>query len=327
MAYPTPAEYAVNQGFRSYATAGVVGRPDGSEIQYLVWLYGDYQPYGHAGADIACPIGTPVYAIADGIVVWADWGYNLPGDDSWGPNGYFKRWGMYKNFPGICTVIWHPQLNKFSIYGHQSSNDEVTVGQQVREGQQIGKSGNTKTRGETVGPHLHIAVVGDFTNYSTGGKYIFGCEDPVPYFNTGSLTYAGESITTPEELDMAAEENIIGKIDQHIEWENNWFTHLSNQSEANRNMLAGWVRDLFASDEDITEEQLNAMLAEKLAAAPTVTSGPTLYKGKDQPEVYAWDAGTGLRHIELPEYVALVTSGAHVAVLDQPAMDALLAVK
>lgn len=208
MAYPTPAEYKVNQGFRSYATAGVVGRPDGAELQYLVWLYGDYQPYGHAGADIACPIGTPVYAIADGIVVWAGWGYDLPGDESWGPSGYFKRWGMYKNFPGICTVIWHPHLNKFSIYGHLSNNDIAPVGTTVREGQQIALSGNTKTRGETVGPHLHIAVVGDFTNYSTGGKYIFGCEDPVPYFTTRSLSYASESITILEEDDMPSAKEV-----------------------------------------------------------------------------------------------------------------------
>jgi hypothetical protein len=203
MSYPVPAEYRVNQGFRSYATAGVVGRPDGTEIQYLVWLYGNYQPYGHAGADIACPIGTPVYAIADGVVVWADWGYNLPGDESWGPSGYFKRWGMYKNFPGICTVIWHPHLNKFSIYGHLSSNDIAPVGTEVKGGQQIALSGNTKARGETVGPHLHIAVVADFTNYSTGGSLIFGCEDPVPYFTSSPLAYAGE---TTQEDDMSAAE-------------------------------------------------------------------------------------------------------------------------
>jgi Peptidase family M23 len=238
MAYPVPAEYRVNQGFRSYATAGVVGRPDGSEIQYLVWLYGDYQHYGHAGADIACPIGTPVYAIADGIVVWADWGYNLPGDDSWGPNGYFKRWGMYKNFPGICTVLWHPHLNKFSIYGHQSSNDEVKVGQQVREGQQIGKSGNTKTRGETVGPHLHIAIVGDFTNYSTGGAYIFGCEDPVPYFTTGSLSYASESITPLEVDDMTPDQLLNFEFELKGGAMTTMLTQFQNMDENNRAMLA-----------------------------------------------------------------------------------------
>jgi murein DD-endopeptidase MepM/ murein hydrolase activator NlpD len=185
---PISAEYRVNQAFGGYATGGVAGRPDGTELEYLVWLYGNYQQYGHAGADIACPIGTPVYAMLDGVVVWADWGYNLPGDESWGPAGYFKRWGLYKNFPGIVTVIWHPQIGKYSIYGHLSSNDEAPVGTEVLAGQIIGKSGNTKARGEEVGPHLHVAMLADPTSYRTGSGLIFGCEDPVPYFDVPSAS-------------------------------------------------------------------------------------------------------------------------------------------
>ena len=321
MAYPTPAEFAVNQRFGSYATAGVIGRPDGNEVQYLVWLYGNYQPYGHAGADIACPIGTPVYAIADGVVVWADWGYNLPGDDSWGPSGYFKRWGLYKDFPGICTVIWHPQINKFSVYGHQSSNDEVKVGQQVRGGQQIGKSGNTKTRGETVGPHLHVAVVGDFTTYSTGGKYIFGCEDPVPYFTTGSLSLASESITpaAPQEIDVTAEQNLTAKLDQIVAWEDNRFNDLARQAEVNRNMLAGFVRDVVNATETITPEQIDAKFQALTAA--TKPEGQPLFKGDASPEVYAWDGAGGFRHIEQAEYITLISVGAVLRELPQALID------
>ena len=315
MAYPVPAEFAVNQGFRSYATAGVTGRPDGSEIQYLVWLYGDYQPYGHAGADIACPIGTPVYAIADGIVVWADWGYKLPGDDSWGPSGYFKRWGMYKNFPGIVTVIWHPLLNKFSIYGHLSSNEIAPAGTAVREGQQIALSGNTKARGETVGPHLHIAVVGDFTSYSTGGKYIFGCEDPLPYFNTGSLSYASESIKVLEEIDVAAKDEIMARQNEIVAWENQRFNDLAEQSERNRNMLAGFVRDVVNAKETITPEQIDARFQELTAA--TKPEGQALFKGDQSPEVYAWDGSNGFRHIDQAEYLTLITAGAVLKELPQ----------
>ncbi|WP_171046678.1 M23 family metallopeptidase [Pseudarthrobacter sp. NamE5] len=182
---PIDAKYPVNQAFGGYATRGVIGRLNGSEIEYLVALYGDYQHYGHAGADIACPIGTPVYAMLDGVVVYAGWGEDLPGDESWGPTGYFRRWGLYKNFPGIVTVIQHDR--KFSIYGHLSSNDEAPVGTRVRAGQVIGKSGNTKTRTEYVGPHLHVAMLVDPIRYSTGSGLIFGCADPVPYFGVGSL--------------------------------------------------------------------------------------------------------------------------------------------
>lgn len=320
MAYPVPAQYRVNQGFRSYATAGVVGRPDGSEIQYLVWLYGDYQPYGHAGADIACPIGTPVYAIADGIVVWADWGYNLPGDDSWGPNGYFKRWGMYKNFPGIVTVIWHPHLNKFSIYGHLSSNDLAPVGARVKDGQQIALSGNTKTRGETVGPHLHIAVVGDFTNYSTGGKYIFGCEDPVPYFTTGSLSYASESIT-PLEEDVANTQMELQEAVQTVLRDNPLVL-------GGRSVAAGVNQALLGIDvvnDNIS--QLKAFIAQRLEPAAGVKSeseGTFYFKGTDKPEVYALDAATGnVRHVQSAEFDIVQAINLYKEV-DQAKVDALL---
>jgi murein DD-endopeptidase MepM/ murein hydrolase activator NlpD len=201
MARPISSEYGVNQAFGGYATAGVIGRYGGTEIETLVAMYGDYQPYGHAGADCACPIGTPVYAMLDGVVVWADWGENLPGDDSWGPSGYFKRWGLYKNFPGIVTVIHHPQLGKYSVYGHLSSNDVAPAGTRVVAGQLIGYSGNTKTRTETVGPHLHVAMVADPVTYRTGGGLIFGCEDPVPYFTQGggSLNPSSASIYTQDQ--------------------------------------------------------------------------------------------------------------------------------
>lgn len=189
MARPIDPKYPVNQRFGGYATRGVAGRYGGSELETLVAMYGDYQPYGHAGADIACPIGTAVYAMLDGEVVYAGWGEDLPGDESWGPAGYFRRWGLYKNFPGIVTVIRHPQFSpaRYSVYGHLSSNDEAPVGARVSAGQVIGKSGNTKTRREYVGPHLHVAIIADPVNYSTGNGLIFGCADPLPYFDAVSV--------------------------------------------------------------------------------------------------------------------------------------------
>ena len=66
---PVDAQFMVSQEFGSDATAGVTADPNGSEVQQLVAAYGNYQPYGHAGQDIACPIGTPVHAIAAGTVL------------------------------------------------------------------------------------------------------------------------------------------------------------------------------------------------------------------------------------------------------------------
>ena len=54
---PVSDQFGVTQGFGSLATAGVVGDMNGSQVQVLVALYGNYQPFGHAGADLGCPVG------------------------------------------------------------------------------------------------------------------------------------------------------------------------------------------------------------------------------------------------------------------------------
>ena len=208
---PVDAKFPISQLFAGLATRGVVGRPNGSEVEYLVWLYGDYQPYGHAGVDIACPVGTPIRAMRSGTVVYAGWGEDLPGDESWGPSGYFRRWGMYKTFPGIVTVIKADGVNEYDIYGHQFSNDAVHVGMHVQEGQQIGLSGDTKTRTEKVGPHLHVVTVADPVNYATDWpRLIFGCVDPTPLFGSTGLVLSGainNAATQFQEDDMFTEQD------------------------------------------------------------------------------------------------------------------------
>lgn len=209
---PVDAKFPISQLFAGLATRGVMGRPNGSEVEYLVWLYGDYQPYGHAGVDIACPVGTPVRAMRSGTVVYAGWGEDLPGDDSWGSSGYFRRWGMYKNFPGIVTVIKADGVSEFDIYGHQSDNEAVHVGMHVGEGQNIGLSGDTKTRTSKVGPHLHVVTVADPVNYSTDWpRIIFGCVDPTPYFGSTGLVLQGAitnaATTQAQEDDMFTDQD------------------------------------------------------------------------------------------------------------------------
>lgn len=199
---PVDAKWPVSQTFGSFPTAGVIGNWNGSTVQRLVAQYGNYQPFGHAGEDIACPIGTPVHAIADGVVVWADWGTNLPGDDSdW---GYRQRWYLYKSFPGIVTVIQHDGW--LSVYGHLSSNDAAPKGTRVKEGQVIGLSGNTGG----VAPHLHVAAIVD-TSYRTGGGLIYGCTDPSKFY--GSLSFASESITA-----LPLEDFMATLTDQEKKW-------------------------------------------------------------------------------------------------------------
>lgn len=183
---PVAAEFEQSQGFGSFATAGVVGNPYGSTVQQLVAQYGNYQPFGHAGEDIACPIGTPVHAMADGVVVWAGWAEDMDGDDSdW---GYRQRFYVYKRFPGILTVIHHPNRPdwlKYSLYGHLSSNDVAPAGTVVRESDLIAYSGNTASRTSFVAAHLHVEALVDMS-YKSAGGLIYGRTDPSAFYGDAS---------------------------------------------------------------------------------------------------------------------------------------------
>jgi murein DD-endopeptidase MepM/ murein hydrolase activator NlpD len=94
----------------------------GTITQYF-WEY-------HPGIDIANDVGTPEFAADAGKVV-------------------FAGWGSY----GIYVEIDHG--NGFhTIYGHMSAV-QVTTGQPVTQGQQIGLMGAT---GRATGPHLHFEI-------------------------------------------------------------------------------------------------------------------------------------------------------------------------
>lgn len=87
----------------------------------------------HGAVDFGVPVGTPVYAAADGVVVTATWG----GSDSY---GYYVK---IKHYNGLYT-----------LYAHASSL-VVSAGQVVKQGQLIMYSGNT---GNSTGPHCHFEV-------------------------------------------------------------------------------------------------------------------------------------------------------------------------
>ena len=96
---------------------------------YQIWgtTVTDY----HRGIDISCPTGTPVYAGADGKVEISGWN-----------NSY-----------GYYVVISHGS-GYTTLYAHNSQL-LVSVGQWVKRGQQISKSGST---GNSSGPHLHLEI-------------------------------------------------------------------------------------------------------------------------------------------------------------------------
>jgi murein DD-endopeptidase MepM/ murein hydrolase activator NlpD len=101
----------------------------------------------HAGADMAGPVGTPIYATADGVVTHADW-----------QSGYGRLIKIQHEF-GLETRYAH--LSRIS----------VKKGQRVSRGDRIGDMGNT---GRSTGPHLHYEV-------RVGGKAV----NPMTYIKAG----------------------------------------------------------------------------------------------------------------------------------------------
>ena len=111
----------------------------------------------HAGIDLANSIGTPIYAVSDGVVI-----------DS-GPTAGYGMWVKLRHADGTVT-----------LYGHVNTT-LVTVGQQVMAGDQIATIGN---RGNSTGPHLPFEVL-------LGGTERI---DPVPWLATRGLfvgSYSG----------------------------------------------------------------------------------------------------------------------------------------
>ena len=86
----------------------------------------------HAGIDIAAPVGTPIMAPADGVVIFT------------GAKAGFGNFIMIAHGYGVVTR-----------YGHNHQN-LVQPGQKVGRGEQIGTVGET---GRATGPHLHYEVV------------------------------------------------------------------------------------------------------------------------------------------------------------------------
>ena len=90
---------------------------------------------GHAGIDIACPVGTPVYAAYAGTV---------------------ERTGDFSDIgrSGDRNILIRNPDQEAQYYGHLEEC-LVKVGDRIRKGQLIGYSG---ARGNVTGPHLHFEM-------------------------------------------------------------------------------------------------------------------------------------------------------------------------
>ncbi len=103
----------------------------------------------HSGVDFTPGYGTPVHAIADGVVV------SRP----------MSGWGTY-------VVIAH-QVDGHTVYSgyaHMITGSAVPVGTVVKRGDVIGRVGNT---GESSGAHLHLSII-------VGDTFV----DPLPWMRS-----------------------------------------------------------------------------------------------------------------------------------------------
>ncbi|MBK9125354.1 MAG: M23 family metallopeptidase [Chloroflexi bacterium] len=90
----------------------------------------------HFGIDVSMPCGTPLVAVADGVIAFVD-------DLGFGA--------------GHNLIVRHDQLGVTTLYGHLQGRAPVSPGQQVVQGEQIGVSGDPDSTCFSR-PHLHFEV-------------------------------------------------------------------------------------------------------------------------------------------------------------------------
>ena len=107
----------------------------------------------HAAEDYKRPAGTPVYAMADGVISFS------------GPAGGY----------GWLIIIDHPQANLYSLYGHLSpSRWKLKADTHVQRGDLIAYLGNSDENGgskeQPLDTHLHFGIRAGQTKDYPGGK-------------------------------------------------------------------------------------------------------------------------------------------------------------
>jgi murein DD-endopeptidase MepM/ murein hydrolase activator NlpD len=86
----------------------------------------------HDGIDLSAPRGTPIFAAADGEVIFS----------GWGPSGY-----------GYIVMVKHDAAF-ITVYAHNNTN-LVKKGDRVKRG---GKLATVGTSGRATGPHVHFEI-------------------------------------------------------------------------------------------------------------------------------------------------------------------------
>jgi hypothetical protein len=179
----------------------------------------------HHGVEFVNESGTPVYAAADGNVIFA-------GPDQ---KAIYSPWA---NFYGNLVVIKHSD-GLFTLYAHLSRID-ARVNQEVLAGDKIGEIGST---GVAIGSHLHFEVrSGNVEDY-------FSTQNPELWLapiKDGSGDLSGTLM--------------ISIVDQHLGFQYAEFTinyyRDPNQPQDKSYYVSTYARDMMRGDENAVRGNL-----------------------------------------------------------------------
>lgn len=172
--YESKLKFILDKNSLPTKGSGVLDWPLSKNDIYVTQRFGKttssgilYTSGSHSGTDFRAAIGTPIYAVADGII-------RGTGDTDTACRGIsFGKWILIEHDLGLSTA-----------YGHLSKI-KTSKGKSVKKGDLIGYSGNT---GHTTGPHLHLSV---YATYGNGGEKV------VKIKSYNSWTCPGNILTRP----------------------------------------------------------------------------------------------------------------------------------
>ena len=177
------------------------GSPLGQPENRLIW--GAFKTYGkpgtgaHTGLDIGATMNTPVLSIADGIVVSVQASL-YPNDGS--QKATHGRWVEVAHSVKMENVVdadlKSGTYNAVSRYAHLASVS-VKVGDQVKRGQEIAKSGAAAKGSETAAnEHLHISLTLARTDLPKGSVTKPGRLQPYKYSDLPEVNPAAYLVKT-----------------------------------------------------------------------------------------------------------------------------------
>ena len=166
-------EYAFYIHVMSFINDNCITVTDGLPLKKPYTITGWFPNYGkdgsgekHNGIDIGVPIGTPIYAIADGEVIQT-W-------NKCNPDG--GKIGNMCGSRGTGNFVLYQMKQEGStyyVYAMHMEKVEVNAGDTIVKGQRIGTSGNS---GNSTGPHLHTEIRNTDSSGYTDENIMNPCE-------------------------------------------------------------------------------------------------------------------------------------------------------